>query len=242
MVEDRHVEEAGLVGAVDFLEEDRQVIGKQYFHPEHLKKIEDTVTEAERKTSVEIVPYIIQESDDYRVAFFRSAYLVSCLGLFTLSCLSYFFVIPSLHLQHYFFLYFLLFSSLGFSLSYLPSIKRHFLLSEEKNEEVSQKALETFYSIGLHRLGTQNGILIFISLTEKKVRILWDRAWNDLHPDCIPLFETYTKDLGVKLKNGQTPAEALSVMICDIGRLCEERFPQSEEQKRNFLSNTFIKK
>ncbi len=206
------------------------MIGK-FFSQDKLKQIEQCVHEAEKKTSVEIVPFIIDQADYYSVAHYRCALLLGFISLF--SCAWYRqFVLTHPEVP------FLVGSFVGYLLPYFSPLKRMFLLSKEKNEEVYQKALETFYDLGLHRIPTQNGVLIFIALAEKKVRLLWDRKWNELHSDSAVIFKTLAFELGQDLKNGPSPHQAVMKTIQKIGALSEQRFPQSEDQKMNFISNT----
>ncbi len=147
------------------------------------KLIEEAVRKSELKTSGEIVPVILKKSDSYPAAHFRLALITGI--IFALICYySYDFDDPII----------LLWIQipgviLGFILAYIPRLKRLFTLQSEIEEEVYQRAIQAFYENKVSITKDRTGIMIFISMLEKKVEILADcginekvgkEYWNDL--------------------------------------------------------------
>lgn len=145
--------------------------------------IKKAIKDVELKTSGEIVPVILKQSDLYPAAHFRLALIVGM--LFSIICYySYDFddpialiwvQIPGI--------------VLGYVLAYIPFLKRVLTTKKEMQEEVYQRALEIFYENKVSMTRDRTGIMIFISLLERKVEVLADcginekvekNYWNDL--------------------------------------------------------------
>lgn len=92
-----------------------------------------------------------------------------------------------------------------------------FLVSRRRVEDaVQQRAIQTFYDKGLHLCGTGTGILIFISLLERKVWILGDRGVKER---AAPGF---WKELSDRLADGigkDRSSEALCEVISRCARI-----------------------
>jgi len=138
------------------------------------KTINDLVTRWEEKTSCEIVVALLPESDLYPAAPYRLAMIFGFffygLGL-----------IFQLHYYHPHFLTALLIAgiALGFLSGRLSKFKRFVLSDREIEEEVYQKALETFFLENIHHTKKKNGILLYVSQLEKRIIILADKGLND---------------------------------------------------------------
>jgi putative membrane protein len=103
------------------------------------EKIKLAIKEVELKTSGEIVPVILSQSDFYPAAHFRLALII---GIFSsLICYyTYDFDDPILLIWSQ-----VLGLIVGYLLAYLPFLKRIFTTQKEINEEVYQRSLEIFY-------------------------------------------------------------------------------------------------
>jgi putative membrane protein len=145
--------------------------------------IKNAIKEVELTTSGEIVPVILKQSDFYPAAHFRLALIMGI--LFSIVCYySYDFDDPIalIWIQIPGML-------LGYLLAYIPFVKRIFTTSREMQEEVYQRSLEVFYENKVSMTRDRTGIMIFISLLERKVEVLADcginekvesNYWNDL--------------------------------------------------------------
>ena len=194
--------------------------------------ITELIKEAESKSRCEIVPMIIHHSDHYPAAHFRAAILMSfffSLGLY----FSPFSIINPL--------YFLWIQIpglfLGYYLAYFPFIKKMLITRLEIEEEVAQKGFEAFFHHNLHLTADHNGILILISIMERKIKIIADHGisskvealvWDEI----ILEFTTY-------IKKGQFVL-GLQNCILATGKVLQASFPATENESRNKLANELI--
>lgn len=197
---------------------------------EQLKKIENSVTEAEKTTSGEIVPVILKVSDLYPAAHFRAALVMGILFAFA----SYL-VGPDEDPLYYLWMQ-VPGMIAGYLVAYLPVIKRLFTTKREMTEETYQKALEIYFENGVSMTRDRTGILIFLSLLERKVLVLADAGINEKvaknHWD-----ELVGKLLG-RIKKGQ-----LVEGLCDAIKVCGEDLSQNfpiKADDTNELSNKVI--
>jgi putative membrane protein len=178
--------------------------------------IKNAIKEVELNTSGEIVPVILKQSDFYPAAHFRLALVVGI--LFAIACYyTYDFDDPIA----------LIWAQipgmlLGYTLAYIPFLKRIFTTAKEMQEEVYQRSLEVFYENKISMTRDRTGIMIFISLLEKKVQVLADcginekvekNYWNDL-------VQTLSVEIG---KGNMINGVVNSISTC--GKKLEESFP-----------------
>ena len=175
--------------------------------------IKQAIKEVELKTSGEIVPVILKQSDFYPAAHFRLALIMGI--LFSIICYyGYDFddpitliwiQIPGM--------------VLGYLLAYIPLFKRFFTTSNEIEEEVYQRSLEVFYENKISMTKDRTGIMIFISLLERKVKVLADCGinekvskdyWNDLVKNLLSDIKQKNMINGV-VKSIQTCGEQLEI-------------------------------
>ena len=150
---------------------------KNLFTEEEKKRIESAVQQAERLTSGEIVPMIVDESYTYPRAEILGA------GLFSLAAavsLSWAFLGESL--WHFLWLFALSYFPFKLLIRSLPALRRRLIHPDEINVEVEEKAVVSFLEQGLHHTRDETGILILISLFEHRVHVLADRGINDVVP------------------------------------------------------------
>ena len=197
---------------------------------ESKKLIEEAVKKAESETSGEIVPVILKQSDFYAAAHFRLALLFGI--LFSIICYyAYDFDDPII----------LIWSQipgmvLGYLLAYIPTLKRVLITKAEMEEEVYQRGLQVYFENKVSMTKDRTGIMIFISLLERKVEVLADcginekvekNYWNDL-----------VKTLSSKIKEGRK-VDGIVGAVMDCGRSLKEFFPIKEDDT-NEISNELI--
>lgn len=127
------------------------------------------VEEVEQKTSAEIVPVFMEDSDDYRVANYRLALLLAILGAAT----GHLFENPEKNYS----LSLVLMSlgiMAGFFLGLIPTCKKLFLTKKECQEESKQRAIQFFYEKELSSLPERNALLLFVSEMEQQIHLLAD--------------------------------------------------------------------
>lgn len=194
--------------------------------------IKDLIKEAESKTQSEIVPMIVHHSDIYPAAHFRAAIIVSflfSLGLYfsPLSIINpiYFLwiQIPGLFL--------------GYFLGQFPAITRMLITKQEIEQEVTQKGMEAFFHHNLHVTEKHTGVLILVSLMERKIKIITDngiaqkvdkKVWDEI------VFQ-----FAEKIREGQM-VEGLKNCIEATSNVLQTYFPASGEKKSNELKDDLI--
>lgn len=215
----------------------------QLFTEQERKLIEDAVTEAESKTSGEIVPVIATQSGRYDRAEDLFGFF---LALIIFGTVWYFFQGESsasgnweqgvnLTLNLPISLGILAGSFfLGIILaSWLPILRAPFISKKEMQEEVEKAAAEAFQKFRLRRTRDATGVLIYISIYERTVRVMGDDTiaqkldqndWNDV---CLTVLQGFKEKRVV---------EGLREAILKCGVLLEKHFA-IEPGDANELSN-----
>lgn len=194
------------------------------------EKITNIIKEAELKTSGEFVPVILNNSDHYPAAHYRLALIIS----------------GALSIGTYYFLdltdpIILLWASLaglltGYLLAFIPFIKKIFITKEEINEETYQRALQAYFELGVTHTKRRTGVMIFLSLLEKRVFILADAGINEV------VAKDYWNDQIAVLTNSLKQGDVVIGMekvIEQIGEKLKENFPITDDNK-NEISNTLV--
>lgn len=192
--------------------------------------IKEAIAAAESKTSGEIVPVIFKRSDFYPAAHARLALIVGVLSSF-LCYYTYDFDDPIMLIWIQ-----IPGMVLGYLLAYLCPVKRLMTTKAERREEVFQKALETFHQNKVSITKDRTGIMIYISLLEKRVEVLADCGINQ------QVSENYWQDLVSSLildiKRGNL-VKGLAQAIETCGRSLASSFPIQEDDE-NEISNELI--
>lgn len=173
---------------------------------------------AESRTSGEIVPMLVAVSDDYREATTHiTAIMAASLALIislAIKDTSVWFFLPMTIA-----LYFLIQAVL----QRLPQLRLFLVPAKRVRETVRLRAIRAFYEQGLHRTREENGILIFISLMERKVWILGDRGINAVIP--AERWLALSTNLTTGIREGRM-TEALAATIKEAGDLLFQHFPR----------------
>jgi putative membrane protein len=184
--------------------------------------IRAAVSKAEAHTSGEIVPLLVAQSDDYREAAVQAAAVIAAALALALALVihdtSVWFFLPAA---------FVLYFPALIAVRRLPRLKLAFTPAARVNEAVRRRAMRAFYENGLQRTRDENGVLIFISLLERKVWILGDRGINAVIPPerWIALASTLTSGI----RQGQLTG-ALVGIIAEMGDILRQHFPvQSDD-------------
>lgn len=193
----------------------------KYLNSEQQAIIREAVRQAEAGTSGEIAPMLVAESDDYREAAVQAAIIMATLLSLTISFFvndtSVWFFIPLTAILYV--------PSLAL-VGRLPSLKLAFTPAARVRDIVRQRAIRAFHEKGLHRTRDENGILIFISLLERKVWILGDRGINAVIP------QEHWTDLASGLASGLREGnmvKSLVSTITEVGIILTKHFPHSKD-------------
>lgn len=193
----------------------------KYLTTEQQAMIREAVNRAESRTSGEIAPMLVADSDDYREAAVQAALVIAAFLSLAVSLIvndtSVWFFIP---------LTFILYIPLLALVRRLPALKLAFTPAARVREIVHRRALRAFFERGLHRTREENGILIFISLLEHKVWILGDRGINAVIPP--ERWTSLATALVSGIREGRM-AEALVATITEAGDILQDHFPSRKD-------------
>ena len=187
------------------------------------QKIREAVREAEKRTSGEILPLVVSTSYDYPVADMIAGLVF---GLPAALALDYF-LAGRLWLNdphHLFFLGLLAFCFLFFHqiCGRIPPVKRWFISQREMAEEVEEAAAIQFLEEGLHTTRDGTGVLIFISVFERRVRVLADHGISEKIPR--EQWDRIVHIITDGIKQGNQ-AEGVRMAVREAGQMLETHFP-----------------
>ncbi len=117
-----------------------------------------------------------------------------------------------------------------------PALMRLFIRRQRAAAEVERAAFSHFYAAGLQATRDANGVLIYISVLERRVWILGDRGINEKIPQ--QTWQEFVKRLTTGISEKQQGA-ALCAIIEEIGSLLRTHFPPKDDD-RNELSDLII--
>ncbi|MBC7693299.1 MAG: TPM domain-containing protein [Methylotenera sp.] len=189
--------------------------------------IAQAIADAELRTSGQIVTLLLPECDDYPAARWRLAVVISLLTAFFLDlgvpALDHFWVLcaqfPAL--------------GLGYLLGGLSFFKRLMTTDAEIEEEFEQRAVQGFHAHKVDATADRTGILIFVSLLERRVKIMADIGIHSRVPDGT--WSGVIAALTRQIREDDFTA-ALVQAIHTCGSLLAQHFPPGEND-RDELSN-----
>jgi putative membrane protein len=203
----------------------------QFFTDQEKSQIREAVRRAESKTSGEIVPMVVEHSADYTTTRLTAAILGALVGagLWLL-------VQPFPHP-----LWIIAAQAIGFLavlvlLRIKPGMIR-FLMDEAVIEAaIRQRAQMAFFEHGLYQTQDRTGVLIMISLLERRVQILADQGINQRVPQSV--WSDLVQHLIGGIHQGKT-----AVVLCEViercGQILAQHFPRRSDD-RDELSNKVI--
>jgi putative membrane protein len=189
-----------------------------FFTDSEKMRIRESVRAVEKGTSGEIATMVVDQSDGYLEAEVLGGILLS--GLVAL--------VISIAIQHVTIWTFVpIVCALYFPARLLfirfPRLKIPFVNKKRMMHAVRERALRAFYERGLYRTRDENGILIFISILERKVWILGDRGVDLKVPP--ENWQAHADQISVGIREGR-PCDALCKVIENCGRVLVEHFPR----------------
>lgn len=194
----------------------------KYFTADEQEKIHQAVVAAERHTSGEIVPMIVGASDHY------AEVNLACLivGLVVGAAAALVWGDPW-GLARAELAWPLGGAALGLLLCHIPAIKRWLIPKKRIAEAVHLRSLAAFTAHGLHYTKAHTGILIIVSLFERRVVVLADRGINEKVQAGTwdEIVSIITSGLNV---DGCT---AFCAAIEGCGKILSEHFPRSPDDQ-----------
>jgi len=204
---------------------------RDYFSSEEQQRIRNAVAAAEARTSGEIVPQVVDASFDYpRAETFGAGFFA--LGIAVLA--SWYFGGSSVWV---FLPVFLLgYLPCKWLIRSLPGLHRRLIHPDEMAAEVGEKAMLSFFELGVHRTRDRTGILILISLFERRVQLLADEGIHVRVPEVT--WEEIVQTITAGLHEGNA-CEALCTAIGRCADILEEHFPRRDDD-RNELPDLVV--
>ncbi len=207
----------------------------KYLTADEVRRLSEVVRTAESRTSGEIVPIIMKCSTGV-------GHVTLMLTLF----LSLVFFLVEIPLQNYFFggadsLFWTSWSSLMVFVFWGVSLvlaKKHFwqrLLThpQEQTRQVWNRAELEFSRNKINRTAQGTGILVFVSVMERKAVILADQGISKHYS--AEVWEVLIKDLSMSLKGGHW-YQGFEKVILEAGKILAEKLP-AERHDTNELAN-----
>lgn len=199
----------------------KKVRAEDFFTTEEQERIRLTVAKAEKATSGEIATMVVVRSDSY----LEAVTLGSVLGAATLALII---AIVSRHVTIWSYLPLTigLFFPLHLLVSRVSALQRPFITVNRLNEAVRERAVRAFYEKGLYRTKNGTGILVFISIFERKVWILGDREINARIP--ADSWQELVQILVSGLKEGRA-CDSLCQVVTRCGEELSRHFPREND-------------
>lgn len=201
---------------------------EDFFSTQDKERIAESVERVERSTSGELVVLVVDESDSYPEGRILAGVV---LGGLTALLITELWLAGSLWLFVPTALVLTAFS--GWLVAWLPNLHRLFVHPARLAGQVEEQALVSFYEKGLYKTRSATGVLFFISLFERKVRVLADKGiYEKISQETL---QEYADNVAMGVRNG-TATEALCHEIARVGEILAIHFP-IEADDTNELTN-----
>jgi putative membrane protein len=189
----------------------------KFFTPEEKERLKATTQEVESRTIGEIVVMVVDRSDHYIEAEILGGVLLG--GLLSLILTLLFF---HSSVWSYVPLSFLFFFPCRLLFQRAEALKKLFVGIRRKEEAVKQRAERVFFERGLYRTKKNTGVLFFLSLFERKIRVLADKGiYEKMDQETL---DRFANEVSSGIREGRA-CEALSQAIRKIGGLLSQHFP-----------------
>lgn len=209
---------------------------QKYLSQEDLTKIENTISRVEEETRGEIVPVIVRRSSTV-----GHIPLILTLLLTLLTVIVEFPMSDWLWIRPWVYLWpvlVVIFYLLSLQLARSPWLQKLLVSEKDELQQVHQRAELEFYKNTIHRTEGGTGILIFVSVMEKKAVILGDEGISKKLPP-----ETWNEvlnQLRKHLHDGEW-AEGFVQAIENCGNHLKTHFPITSEARNELKNHLVIK-
>src|SRR4051794_40331998 len=206
----------------------------RFFSQADLDAIQAAVREAEARTSGEIVPYVVERSDPYQNALWKGAALGALLGPMTALAIYRWSDLWGWPLEVWIALPALLGGGIGYLLALLHPIRRWMAGEHLLDLRARRRAAVAFLDQEVFRTRDRTGILLFVSLFERRVVLLADSGIHQHVEEGA--WESITGRLAEGIRSGR-PAPALIEAIRACGELLERHGVERRADDTDELSN-----
>lgn len=209
------------------------------FTEEERERIRRAVEQAERVTQGEIVPMIVPASALYREAGYRMGLMLALLALALLLTIEIYWLPWGWHAGNAGGLLLTVVAAYGLGqwLGRLPIVIRFVTSRERMAHKVALRAEQAFYKHGLHNTKGRTGILILVSLLERRVHVLADKGLNDRVP--AGTWDGLVNGIIDGIRTGQA-TDAICAAIATCGALLAHVSPVGSGDNPNELPDRLI--
>src|SRR5262252_491692 len=203
------------------------------------ERITQAVRQAERGTTGEIVPMIVQASARYREAGYRTGLILAWVTLALLLTVEAYWLPWGWHAGNagWLLLAVIVAYGIGQWLGMVPTVVRLVTSRERMAHKVKLRAEQAFYWHGLHKTKGRTGILILVSLLERRVHVLADKGINSLVP--AGTWDGLVSDILDGIRTGHA-ADALCAAIAKCGELLAQVSPAAPGNNTDELPDELI--
>ena len=192
------------------------------------------LVEAESKTVGEILPVVVERSDPHPGADWLAALSFVIVGSSALlAWMPWQHPVAVLAAQ-------IVLGAAGFGLArVLPDFKRLFVFENRATEVAEEQAFQEFYGNGLHRTEAATGVLLFVSLFERRVVILADEG---IDGEVDPAFWADANDAVLDGIRRGSLRDGLLEGIRRAGDLLSKKFPWREGDRNEVPDRLIVRR
>ncbi|WP_374078874.1 TPM domain-containing protein [Bdellovibrio bacteriovorus] len=208
----------------------------KYLSEEDLKKIEGTISRVEESTSGEIVPVIVKRSSTVGHVPLTLTLLITLLIVIAelpfsdwLWVTPWVYLWPVLLVAIYYFSHFL---------GKIHWVQKILVPEKDELDQVHQRAHLEFYTNRIHRTEHGTGVLIFVSVMEKKAVVLADEGISAKLPK--ETWDQILAQLGQNLHNGEW-AQGFVKAIENCGEHLKTHFPMTSSRQNQLKNHLVVK-
>lgn len=207
----------------------------QYLSKDDVVSVSSAVAAAESNSGGEIVPMIIKSCTG-----FSHVGVISTTSFFLLYLLIYFhyeYALPSLHWSAVIGFGALISFAMGFALASSSRVRRILTSQIEMEMRVQQRAELEFYRHKVNSTKEGTGVLIMISVAERKLIIFPDPVLADRIPR--DLWDLQVREMIPYLKRGEWAA-GLNKVIQNVGNILAQHVPRTQKDKDELPNHLII--
>jgi putative membrane protein len=209
----------------------------KYLSPQDLERIDKAVQAAEKETSGEIVCLIQSTSYHYPMANVIGATSLALVpALAATPLLGQWLWLGPHNMWLFLSIFAVCFPLFHFLVDRTAWLKRYFISQRELDEEVRESAITGFFEHALYRTREATGVLLLISIFERKVWVLADHGIHTKIP------QEQWQSVVDRVTSGfrtRRPAESICEAVRIIGRQLQAHFPARPDDV-NELKNVIL--
>ncbi len=203
------------------------------FSEQDRQAVREAIVEAERTTVGEILPVVVERSDPHPAANWLAAIAFVVVGSTLL--------IVWLPWKHPIFVLVeqAVLGGIGYLLARrFPDLARSFVLEDRASRVAEEQAFQEFFANGLHKTRGATGVLLFVSLFERRVIVL---AGEGIDAAVDAAFWEGVDDAVLEgVRNGSL-RDGLVEGIRRVGRLLAEKFPWTEGDRNEIPDRVIVR-